>query len=238
MKKIIFIATLMCILSGCSAFDQEKMPDIFCVEPGLFMPDVLSITYNPDANSNGLMEIFPGSWGNEASELERRVYEYGDLHNSGTHDYQKWLKSHATQFNKLRENELSRYLKYYYLGVKSIKISANIKINEYDSGTDISKLFKIYSFGVDYKRIFTYPNCDLAFKDSNYLPKTIEEFCSVSPLYMKTLVLTPVFELGESENKKVEYTVTIIVDDEFMGERQLQGVSQYGPLSSVVNPLN
>ena len=71
-----------------------------------------------------------------------------------------------------------------YVGINDIEITANVKIDGIEPGSDLSHLFEIVSFGVDGRRVFKYPSCDLAFEDADYYPQTIREFCSVNPLYV------------------------------------------------------
>lgn len=216
-------------MTGCEVYTMKHSSQPYEFAPGICLPDSLGITFNPNITSNGLMEVTPGQ---SYKEWLKKVDSYfeGGYYTIASEAREKYMKSHASLINKLKKNERSDF-SYYYLGVKSITITANVKIGDVESGEDISSLFSIHS-SINHRRVFTYPNCNLAFDDPDYLPKSIQEFCSVTPLYIDDLVLSPDFEMTEEEKESAVFTVTFVVEDEFMGERQLNGISKHGNLST------
>ena len=231
MKKICILLMIMLSISACSEFLGDKTADFFTVEPGLVMSDSLYVQYR-----DNIVSVFPADWGTKVScitnpnplytEPNPRFLEYRYLFCPDSAGFWEWQESHYELFKKLKDQEVRKDLGYYYLGVKSIKITSNYSFGDYKEGTDISSLFELKGFGPDHKRVFTYPNCDLAFQYPDYILKSIDEFCSVSPLFMP-VELHPLFEIDDDLKLLVKFTVTIIVEDEFLGERRTQGTSIY-----------
>lgn len=224
--KILLTALALYAFSGCSTEGSDHTTDPGGFFPGIYVPDQLDVIYDP-LYKEGVLEVHHGSWSGSGNDvLSERMYAYGDFHNSATDDSRRWVASHEVQWKKLRELDSRKNFGYYYVGINDIEITANVKIGGIEPGSDLSHLFEIVSFGVDGRRVFKYPSCDLAFEDADYYPQTIREFCSVNPLYVEYFALKPVFDVNEEDTDILEFSVRIMAEDEFLGDRVLNGVSR------------
>lgn len=235
MRKNTFAAVMLLVLGSCSLVDDNKdgVNISYSLRPGVYVHDSLFVAFNPEVSTNGMLQIYDDyikvtEDGFETLEEEGymgRLYRYG-FAMADSKEEQDWIKSHDKYIAKMKKNS-NNLGDFFYLGLNNIQISSNIKIGEYEAGSDISSLFSIHSFGLDIKNVFTYPNCDFAFEEHNYIPKSIEEFCSVSPLFIRPILLSPNFVLSDEEKKQVQFNVIFSVDDELTGARVLQGTSQF-----------